>query len=134
LLFYGPYIGQRDLAAMWKQVSGNQVVWIKRAPENGTRALLYLLKYVSKPPTKDAKRVGELEVAFHKTRRVHSVGVFYRLGGTDQDNEFSEWTVCPHCGAELEKQPGNIRVEKAILEGRTFVGTKHTQRRREWLN
>jgi hypothetical protein len=93
-----------------------------------------MLKYVSKPPTGDANRVGLLEVAFHKTRRVHSLGVFVGLAGSDPDAEFSEWTCCPHCGADIEKQPGNPRIEKAILAGRTFVGTKHTQRRREWVN
>ena len=134
ILFFGPYISQRTLAQVWSEVSGHQVVWIKEASGNGSGALLYLLKYVSKPPTRDARRIGQLEVAFHKTRRIHSLGVFYRLAGKDSDNEFSEWTTCPHCGANIEKQPGCPRIEKAILEGRTFVGTKTTPRRREWVN
>ncbi|PWT79041.1 MAG: hypothetical protein C5B58_14380 [Acidobacteria bacterium] len=134
VLFYGPYIPQRVLAQVWNEVSGHQVVWINEASGNGSSALLYLLKYVSKAPTRDANRVGQLEVAFHKTRRIHSLGVFYRLAGRDPDNEYSEWTGCPHCGADIEKQPGHLRIENAILEGRTFVGTKHTARRREWVN
>ena len=134
ILFFGPYVDQRELARVWNEVSGHQVVWITEAHGGGSRALLYMLKYVSKPPTCDAKQVGLLEVAFHKTRRVHSLGVFYRLAGSDADAEFSEWTCCPHCGADIEKEPGNVRIEKAVLEGRTFVGTKHTTRRREWLN
>lgn len=44
------------------QVSGHQVVWIAEAHGNGSRALLY-------------KQVGSLEVAFHKTRRIHSLGI-----------------------------------------------------------
>jgi hypothetical protein len=134
VLFYGPYIDQRELARVWKKTSGHQVVWIAEAHGDGSKALLYMLKYVSKPPTSDANRVGLLEVAFHKVRRVHSLGVFYRLAGRDTDAEQSEWTRCPHCGAPIEKQPGNPRIEKAILEGRTFVGTKLTARRREWVN
>jgi len=134
ILFYGPYIDQGDLARVWNQVSGHQVVWIAEAHGDGSRALLYMLKYVLKPPSRDAKRVGQLEVAFHKTRRIHSLGIFYRLADGDTDAEHSEWACCPHCGAGIEKQPGNLRIEKVILEGRTFVGTKHTQRRREWVN
>lgn len=134
ILFYGPYIPQPVLAQVWNEVSGHQVVWIKEAPRSGRSALLYMLKYVSKPPTRDAARVGQLEVAFHKTRRIHSVGVFYRLAGKDSDNQYSEWTKCPHCGADIEKQPGSPRIEKVILEGRTFVGTKSTARRKTWVN
>jgi hypothetical protein len=134
ILFYGPYIDQRKLARVWNQVSGHQVVWIKEARGNGSLALSYMLKYVSKPPSFNARQVGLLEVAFHRTRRIDSLGVFRGLAGRDSDAEYSEWTCCPHCGADIEKQPGNPRIEKAILEGRTFVGTKHTQRRKEWVN
>jgi len=134
MLFWGPYISQPLLAEVWNQVSGHQVVWIKEAKGRGAGALLYLLKYVSKPPTNDPRAVGLLEVAFHKTRRIHAVGLFHNFAGNDPDNEFSEWSCCPHCGADIVKEMGAPRIEKAILEGRTFVGTKHTARRKEWVN
>jgi hypothetical protein len=134
VLFWGPYIPQPLLAEAWNEVSGHQVVWIKEASGNGAGALLYLLKYVSKPPTTDPRAVGLLEVAFHKTRRIHATGLFYHFAGNDLDNESSEWASCPHCGAHIIKEMGTPRIEKAILEGRTFVGTKYTARRREWLN
>jgi hypothetical protein len=50
ILFFGPYIDQQTLARVWNQVSGHQVVWITEARGGGSRALLYILKYVSKPP------------------------------------------------------------------------------------
>jgi hypothetical protein len=53
-----------------------------------------------------------------------------RLG----DNVCSEWETCPHCGADLKKLPGIVRIERAIKDGRTFVGTKQTARRKEWVN
>jgi hypothetical protein len=134
ILFWGPYIPQPLLAEVWNQVSGHRVVWIQKTVGNGAKALLYLLKYVSKPPTNDPRAVGLLEVAFHKTRRIHATGLFYSFAGKDLDNEFSEWKACPHCGAHIVKEVGAPRIEKAILEGRTFVGTKHTARRKEWLN
>jgi hypothetical protein len=76
ILFWGPYIPQPLLAEVWKKVSGHQVVWIKEASGKGSGALLYLLKYVSKPPTNNPHALGLLEVAFHKTRRIHTTGVF----------------------------------------------------------
>lgn len=134
ILFWGPYVAQPRLAEVWHELSGHQVVWIRKAAGNGAAALLYLLKYVSKPPSDDPRELGLLEVAFHKTRRIHTTGLFFNFAGEDADHEHSEWTSCPHCGADIVKEMGNPRIEKAILEGRTFVGTKHTSRRKEWVN
>jgi hypothetical protein len=93
-----------------------------------------MLKYVSKPPSDDPHMIGLLEVAFHGIRRIHAVGLFYNYTGGDTDNIASIWENCPHCGAEITKIPGTLRIEKAILEGRTFMGTKSTSRRRGWVN
>jgi hypothetical protein len=60
--------------------------------------------------------------------------LFYNFVGENTDHIDSEWEKCPHCGAELRKLPGSVRIEKAIVEGRTFVGTKSTVRRKAWVN
>ncbi len=134
VLLHGPYIAQTKLAEVWEQVSGHEVVYIKEATRSGAKALIHLLKYVSKPPANDPEKIGLLEVAFHKTRRVHAGGRFFNFVGQDTDNTHSEWEKCPHCGAGLNKLPGITRIEKAIADGRTFVGTKQTARRKEWVN
>jgi hypothetical protein len=134
ILWYGPYIAQDDLAETWREISGNEIVDIRDAHKSGSKALLYLLKYVSKPPGKDPTFIGLLEVAFHGARRVHAVGIFYNFSGDDTDNEQSEWSRCPHCGEAIVKIPGTARIESAILAGKTFVGTKQTARRKQWLN
>jgi replication protein len=134
VLAYGPYISQDELAKTWQRVSGNQVVDIRDASRSGTKALLYMLKYVSKPPANDPEFIGLLETAFHGVRRVHTVGVFYNFTGDDPDHEHSEWSKCPHCGADISKIPGSTRIESAILSGKTYVGTRNTPRRKQWLN
>lgn len=134
VLFYGRYIEQARLADAWQQISGHRVVYITRAHINGPKALLHLLKYVSKLPADDPEIIGELEVAFHGRRRIHALGAFYNFGGDDTDNINSEWNTCPHCGAALERLPGTFRLEKLIQEGRTFVGTRDTGRTQEWVN
>jgi hypothetical protein len=134
VLLYGPYITQDDLARVWHEVSGNQVVHIRDASRGGCTALLYMLKYVSKPPGDDPDFIGTLEAAFHGVRRVHAIGVFYNFAGDDTDGEKSEWTKCPHCGAGITKMPGTEHIENVILEGRTYIGTKYTPRRKQWLN
>jgi hypothetical protein len=134
ILFYGPYVNQNRLAEVWHEVSGHQVVFITKAHVNGPKALIHLLKYVSKLPASDPEIIGLLEVAFHGRRRVHALGVFYNFTGEDTDNLGSEWNTCPHCGAELIRLPGSARIEALIKEGRTFVGKRHTERKREWVN
>jgi len=134
ILLYGPYVEQTHLAEVWNQISGHTVVYITQARRSGGKALIHLLKYVSKPPAKDPKQIALLEVAFHGTRRVHALNLFYNFVGEDTDNTQSEWGTCPHCGAELTKLQGTMRIERAIVEGRTFIGTKHTDRRKTWLN
>jgi hypothetical protein len=134
LLLYGPFIPQSRLAEVWNDISGHEVVYIKETRKSAIRALIHLLKYVSKPPSDDPCQIGLLEAAFHGTRRVHALGLFYNFVGEDTDHVRSEWDKCPHCGAELTKMPGATRIEKAIAEGRTFVGTKSTARRKKWIN
>jgi ribosomal protein S27AE len=134
ILFYGPYIDQSQLAEVWREISGHQVVFITKAHVNGPKSLIHLLKYVSKPPADDPRIIGQLEVAFHGRRRVHALGVFYNFVGPDTDNLNGEWKTCPHCGAELIRLPGTVRIEKLILEGRTFVGIRNTERKRKWVN
>lgn len=48
ILFYGPYLPQDRLAQAWKHISGHEVVYIKETHKRGGKALLYMLKYVSK--------------------------------------------------------------------------------------
>ena len=79
ILFYGPYIPQTRLAEVWNEISGHQVVYIKESHKRGANALLYMLKYVSKPPTSDPSQIGHLEMAFHGTRRIHALGLFYNF-------------------------------------------------------
>jgi ribosomal protein S27AE len=134
ILFYGPYIDQGRLAEVWNEVSGNQVVFIKKVHVNGPKALIHLLKYVAKLPANDPEIVGQLEVAFHARRRIHALGVFYNFVGDDADNVKSEWNTCPHCGAELTRLPGTARIETLIKEGRTFVGLRQCERKLTWVN
>jgi hypothetical protein len=131
ILFYGPYIAQTRLAAVWREISDHEVVFISRAHRNGPKALVYLLKYVSKLPSNDPETVGHLEVAFHGRRRVHAVGLFYDFAGDDTDHVSSEWKLCPHCDSEVMRLPGFARIEKLIMEDRSFVGARHREGKRK---
>lgn len=135
VLFYGPYIEQRKLADVWHAVSGHQVVWIKKAAQRGTRALLYLLKYVSKPPANDPELIGQLEVAFYGCRRVHTLGLFYNFKSPESRRSKEELKQCPRCGAKLRRILGTYRIEDLALQGVPFIGAypRHEERK-PWVN
>ena len=135
ILFYGPYIEQERLAAIWKKVSGHQVAWISKARVSGARALLHLMKYVSKPPADDPEIIGQLEVAFHGTRRVHALGLFHNFSRGDADAVDSEWQCCPKCGAKLTVVRGLALVSQLRSEGLAFIGSFLPKRKsKEWVN
>jgi len=139
VLFYGPYIEQRRLAEVWHEISGHQVVWIKKARTHGRRALLYLLKYVSKPPADDPEFIGRLEVAFYRCRRVHTLGLFYNFAPAEAAPEHNHLITdakqCPLCGAKLRRIIGNAPINDLVRQGIHFIGEYHpAKERKSWLN
>lgn len=135
ILAWCPYIEQARLARVWKKASGHQVVWISEDRVSGRKSLLYLLKYVSKPPSDEPERIGQLEVAFHGTRRVHCYGLFYNFSGEDTDGRESKWMECPKCGADLKRLKGARHVYQLHREGLQFIGDfPRTRENKKWVN
>jgi hypothetical protein len=89
-----------------------------------------MLKYVSKPPSDDPEMVGRLEVAFHGTRRVHALGLFYDFAGEDGDNLQSEWKNCPLCGAALVREKGICSVQELRARALRFISDVRAERRK----
>jgi hypothetical protein len=86
-------------------------------------------------PSDKAKMIGQLEVAFHKTRRVHCYGLFYNFSGDDTDAEESKWMECPKCGAELERVRGLEFVYAMRRRGLQFIGDVPRERKNiQWVN
>jgi hypothetical protein len=135
VLMYCPYIEKENLKAIWQKVSGHVVAGIRQSQLIGPKALLYMLKYVSKPPSDDPEMVGRLEVAFHGTRRVHALGLFYDFAGGDEDNLQSEWKNCPLCGAALIREKGVCTVQELRARALRSISDVRTERRRnKWVN
>ncbi len=134
ILFYGPYIAQSRIAEVWNKISGNQVVWIRLADGKGRGALCYMLKYVSKPPSDDPEMIGKLEVAFHGTRRVHAMGIFYGFKSGEDHCAKNDPLSCPRCGAKLVADTGRpIWYLKAM--GFELLGSSRIQgRNKKWIN
>jgi hypothetical protein len=136
ILLYGPFILQDKLVEAWNKISGFQVAWIELAEAEGPKALLHLLKYVSKPPSNNPHNLAELETAFDRSRRVFAYGSFYNFKpDTNKEEETNESGTCPLCGAELrvirELRPMSV----LRAEGLPLLESVRSEREKhKWVN
>ncbi len=114
-IYYGPYLSVSEISAAWtdetEKLSGelgrnvrSYRVWIQKVRRNFRAALFHHLGYVSKPPSNDPHRLAELEAAFHRVRKVHTLGVFYdpEIGDVSEEEMDSGGSQrCPYCGEFL---------------------------------
>ena len=124
-VYVGPWLPQVELSRLWCETcegtvfEGSFIVSIKRA-RSFHAALVHALKYPAKYiSSSDPERLAELELAFHRVRRVHSMGAFYAVKSEGRDVVQGE--VCPHCGSALRDVGGWRPVAELEAEGRVDV-------------
>ena len=122
-IYVGPALPQRrrELSKLWAEIrgDGSRIVSIKRA-KSFEAALGHALKYPSKFFNASPARLVELEVAFDRVRRVHTLARFYnpkieREPGEDGNTDAGH---CPICGDLLLDAPGYHFVADLQREGR----------------
>ncbi len=98
-LYFGPYVEWRKARDIWRQLTGSTGFFIKKIPHwrrgvRGavSRAVGHLLKYVSKMPAVSPERIAAFEKAFDGVRRVHTMGLFYKLPPAAKQER-----RCPQC-------------------------------------
>ena len=95
------WISQAELSKIWKEISGNPIVWIKKS-EGAEKDLKYLLKYMFKPPYVNSDHdvfqlKDDYRKAFFGSRSVNAHGSFYNSDCSDDPDPF----VCPVCGGSM---------------------------------
>src|SRR4029077_6283414 len=79
------------------------------------------LKYVSKPPSNDPRRLAAIEAAFsvpRVVRKVHSMGAFYNLRDvSEREIEESGTQECPCGGGPLCLDSGYRPVSELVVAG-----------------
>jgi hypothetical protein len=132
-LYYGPYLNWSDGIQRWKELTAGQGrgFYIKqcpswrRDPERAVRrALVHHFGYILKPAAVTAERIAALEVLFSGIRRVHALGLFYRLPKSETPIPGSR---CPKCGHAL---PLNLRAWHK--SERVPVSELEAEGRRDW--
>ena len=107
-LYFGPYLDWGKTRDLWMEITEKAfgepsrgfyitaVRWFAQNPARAIRwALNHMFKYVSKPPAVTPERLALLIAAFHGTRRVHALGLFY---GKKPEREKKD-CLCPKCKA-----------------------------------
>lgn len=98
--FYaGPWLPNKhnELSLLWEEVTGTKA-FFSIAPARGVHAALaHALKYAGKFLSADPRRLAELEVAFHRVRRVHTLGAFYNVKSEEEEGGSD---FCPCCEAQ----------------------------------
>ena len=132
-LYYGPYLNWSDGIQRWKELTAGQGqgFYIKqcpswrRDPERAVRrALVHHFGYILKPAAVTAERIAALEVLFSGIRRVHALGLFYRLPKSETPIPGPR---CPKCGHAL---PLNLRAWHK--SERVPVSELEAEGRRDW--
>ena len=111
-VYVGPVIPRewfgkgKKLSEMWKAACCGTVFegsFLISAKDAGgfTRGLGHALKYAGKFLSKDPTRLAELELAFHRVRRVHTLSAFYNALPKAEQNEGHDGPSCPHCGSAM---------------------------------
>lgn len=110
-LYYGPFIRQEVWKSWWlDQTAGEgQGFYIsvvkgwRRDPSKGVRqALAHMLKYIRKSPAISSERIAALEIAFSGVRRVHVLGLFFKLKRVEEgEGRELPKRACPKCGEQL---------------------------------
>ncbi len=131
--YVGPWLPQKnkELSALWAEIRGDGsfIVSVKRAGKPGwsagkcfadalSHAMKYPLKFIK---SSSPQRLAELEATFHTTRRISTLGLFYRVPrelrepGADSRTESG---TCPCCHAQIVAIQGWCCVNELRAEGR----------------
>lgn len=105
-VYVGPWLPQDLLSKWWHEITGDSfIISIKTAP-SFEKALSHALKYPSKFWNAVPSRLVELEIAFHKVRRFHTLARFFNPPETREEPGMSdgksEAKRCPFCGSCLK--------------------------------
>ena len=108
-IYCGPFIPQGWLSARWEMIrgDGSKIVSIKVA-RTFRAGLYHVLKYAGKFLSTDPSRLAELEFAFNRVRRVHTMAGFYNAIPKDSAPKVAS-PPCPVCGGEMFEASGPLR-------------------------
>jgi hypothetical protein len=108
------------LAQIWERAceetvfAGSRIVSVKLARSFG-QGLGHALKYTGKFLDSDPVRLVDLEVAFHRVKRVHVLGCLYNKLPKEPD---PPEPTCPDCESPLEQERRWVPVKFLVAAGR----------------
>jgi hypothetical protein len=105
-VYAGPWLPQKgkELSALWSEIVGERAFVSIKLAKSFPAGLAHALKYTSKFVSESTPaRLAELEKAFHRVRRVHTMAAFYNVKQAEPGEERGslEAKGCPLCGGTL---------------------------------
>jgi hypothetical protein len=124
-IFCGPWLPnsgehKNALSELWGKAcehtvfAGSFIVSIKLA-ESFEKGLAHALKYTGKYMDGDPDRLADLELAFDRVRRVHTLRAFYNALPKDKKSADAAESGCPTCGAVLVRV-GSLAMVRVLAE------------------
>jgi len=108
-IYCGPCIPHAWWKETWAVIRGDGSRRVSTKVARSFRGGLYhSLKYAGKFLTHDPVRLAELELAFNRVRRVHTMGAFYNAVRLQPESPESASPRCPQCGGAMFEPTGPL--------------------------
>lgn len=119
-IWCGPRLDYKEIRRAWRKAMGNKnAVFVIRMCESVVPALFHAIKYPAKfAEHASGEYLAELEVAFHRVRRLHRLGSFYNMPKPEDEEEHDgRMKKCPACKELLSEPTFNRFLTDLYREG-----------------
>lgn len=135
-IYVGPWLPQKkkELSALWHEITGDRFILSIKYAEDFGRALYHAVKYPAKFAERSSpERLADLEVAFHRVRRFHTLAAFYAPEAPEPEPP-ATWD-CPICHSPLSEPRGFEGIQELRARGlRDLVQVKAELAREQGLS
>jgi hypothetical protein len=119
-IWVGPRLDYQEIRRAWRKAIGSKdAIFTIRMCESVVPALYHAIKYPAKFGEHAAGEwLAELEIAFHRVRRLHRLGAFYNMPKPEDEPEHDgRMKKCPGCGEQLSEPTFNRLLKDLYAEG-----------------
>jgi hypothetical protein len=125
-IYVGPRLKFEEIRRAWRKAIGStDAIFTIRMCESVIPALYHAIKYPAKFGEHAAGDwLAELEVAFHRVRRLHRLGSFYNMPKPEDEEEHDgRMKKCPGCGEQLSEPTFNRLLKDLYAAGHRDLRT-----------
>lgn len=108
-IYCGPWLPQehKELSQLWEKITGGSFIISIKYAKGLAEALFHAIKYPAKFAERSTpERLADLEVIFHRVRRLHALAAFYAPAVPEKDpnDQDAGSRRCPICNSLLSER------------------------------